>query len=266
MAETVERRTVTTRTIRSANTQELKDNISGIASEIERVRDRAEQEARALQEIRGMLNVDTLNDLLRAIDALEARIEEIETEGMRAREESTGLQENLEQEQDRLRKLWDAYKTQEDELQRLKRDYPLMEEKLFERERTIDALRRDVDEMAGLKRVQADYDSLLTEHQALQTEAARMDEELDLATNALKEMEAEIAEHQAMGDVRLQNKELEATLDEERERLAKLYRVYEDQKQEMEDLSARLGDWEAWFQKLQPHFQGICEGKDAVPR
>ncbi len=131
MAGTIERRrtTRTTRTIRGAD--EIKSNLSSVAAEISRVRDQARAEVESLEKIRGMLDTGYLENLLGGIEELEERIEELESATLQSREEVSRHQRELEQEQDRLRKLWDAYKTQEDELERLKRDYPLMEEKLF---------------------------------------------------------------------------------------------------------------------------------------
>src|ERR1051326_7315820 len=54
----------------------------------------------------------------------------------------------LRREQDRLAKLWQAFKNQEDELEQLRRERPVLVETVAEQDRVIAGLRR---EQAGLK-------------------------------------------------------------------------------------------------------------------
>ncbi len=262
-----ERTVTTTRTTRrSHGGDELKRNISTVAEEIAKVRDRAREEVSALEKIRGMLDVGYLSELLRSVEELETRIETLEGEAHAANGDAERLRAELDQEQARLEKLWDAYKAQEDELQRLKRDYPLMEEKLFERERTIESLRREVAKLEPLSRYKSDYDEAVAANEALKRELDEMDEELKRAAAALRDMEAEAASLRELAPAKHRVEELERELAEERERLAKLYKVYEDLEAEKKDGDERLEEWERWYSQFRPVLDSAADRGRVAPR
>ncbi len=265
MAGTIERRrtTRTTRSIRGAD--EIKSNLSSVAAEISRVRDQARAEVESLEKIRGMLDTGYLENLLSGITELEERIEELESATMQSRDEVGRYQRDLEQEQERLRKLWDAYKSQEDELERLKRDYPLMEEKLFERERTIEQLKRDIARLEPLEGYKRDFEALEKDHMALEDEMGRMEDTLGRAQDRIEELEGTVVQLKEVERESGRAKELEGLLDEERERLAKLYKVYEDLEAERDELAARADEWQDWFRSLEPHFKGACRTFEDAP-
>ncbi len=264
MARTVERRR-TTRSVRVEGADEIKNNLTNVASEIARVRDQAREEVNALEKIRGMLDTGYLNSLIQSIESLETRIEELEDVTLQAQDEVSRYRADLQTEQDRLKKLWDAYKTQEDELDRIKRDYPLMEEKLFERERTVETLRREIERMEPLTRYKDDYDELVSEHRALTAEADRLDEQLEKANDTIAALEQEVMGLREIESSAGRAAELEHQLEEERERLAKLYKVYEELEAEKTGLEDSLGAWETWFKRMSPHMEAMCDGIDSAP-
>jgi len=244
---------------------EIKANLTNVAAEISRVRDQARLEVDALEKIRGMLDTGYLENLLASIEALETRIEELEDNTFQAQTEVDRYQQDLKQEQDRLKKLWDAYKSQEDELDRLKRDYPLMEEKLFERERTVENLRRELERLEPLGRYKKDYEDLVAEHRDLASEADRLDEELEKANDVIADLQDEVVQLREAESHAGRAQELEQLLDEERERLAKLYKVYEELESEKKEAEEALDAWGAWFRKASVHMQGVCGALDSAP-
>lgn len=264
MARTVERRSFK-RTVRVEGADEIKKNLSNVANEIGRVRDQARQEVDALEKIRGMLDTGYLDSLIRSIEDLETRIEELEGTTLSAQDEMDRYRADLEQEQERLRKLWDAYKTQEDELDRVKRDYPLMEEKLFERERTIETLRREIARLEPLGKYKNDYEALVKEHRALGAEADRLDAELEKANDTIADLEEDVVRLREVEDNAGRVEELEHLLDEERERLAKLYKVYEELEADKKAIEQDAQVWEAWFTKVRPHMAAMCDAVDSAP-
>jgi len=263
----IERRTVTTTTTRrqTVGADALKRNISNVADELAKVRDRAREEVGALEKIRGMLDVGYLTNLLQSVEELEERLETLESEALQANGEADRIRGDLDAEQARLEKLWNAYKSQEDELQRLKRDYPLMEEKLFERERTIETLRRDLGRLEGLEKYKAESERANNENAELQRELSHMDEELKRAAQAIHELEDEAESLRAIAPSKHRVSELEAQIQEERERLAKLYKVYEDLEAEKDESSNKLRAWEEWYRRLAPAFQDVGEAPRTAP-
>lgn len=265
MPSTIERRRTITRTVSHNGADQMKNNIRNVAEEIARVRDQAREEVSALERIRGMLDTGYLNELLQSVEALETRIEELENDSLLSQESAGKIQEELEAEQDRLQKLWDAYKMQEDELERLKRDYPLMEEKLFDRERQIERLRREVARLEPLSQFKDDYEAAAAENSRLARELDASDSELERTQRTLKSLENEVTELRALEADSHRVRDLENELEEERERLAKLYRVYEDQEAEKGELQERLNEWESWFNRVRPSFEATGQAPSMAP-
>ncbi len=265
MARTVERRT--TRTVRrTEGASDIKNNLSNIASEIAKVRDQAREEVNALEKIRGMLDAGYLSDLLRSIEGLEERIEELETVSVEASQDAERLVADLEQEQDRLAKLWDAYKSQEDEMERLKRDYPLMEEKLFERERTIENLRREVDRLVPMAKFKDDVRRLEDENRELTRGLEKSEHENDALARQIETLENEQVKLKEAAANSERVRELEALLEDERERLAKLYKVYEDVEADKKDLEGAVSEWEAWYRRVSPAMESVGQAPTTAPR
>lgn len=159
----------------------------------------------------------------------------------------------LAREQERLRKLWDAFKAQEDELTRLKSTAgagPATTATALHSvhgssaadQRTIDSLRREVELLTSdLKRAGEQQRRLEDENAGLREKA--------------REMEA--TERRASG--------LQSDLEQERERLAKLYVVYEEVEAERARLEQHLKEWDAWYHGVAPHLAEICRSIGGAP-
>lgn len=151
------------------------------------------------------------------------------------------LQNELAREQERLRKLWDAFKTQEDELAQLRLATPTSTLNAADG-RGSDSLRREVDLLTGdLRRAAEGQKRLEDENQVLRENAKAHAEVARRVTN------------------------LEGELAEERERLAKLYAVYEEVEGERKRLEARLKEWDAWFHGAAPHIEELARSIHGAP-
>ncbi len=256
MPAIIERQTTVTRTVQGAD--QLRQNLTLIAQEVQRVRDQAQSEVGTMERIRQMLDAGYLNDLLATVTQLQERIRSLETGSMDSTGEAGRLRTQLKDEQTRLQKLWDAYKVQEDELARVKRDYPLLEEKLFERERTTESLRREVARLEPFARFKSVAEQTERENNDLRREAERLRGELQRVEEKARGAEREMVALRETGVSAERVRELESSLEEERERLAKLYKVYEDLESAKKELERRLKTWEEWFQRLQPAMQQMC--------
>lgn len=149
-------------------------------------------------------------------------------------------------EQERLRKLWDAFKSQEDELNRL-RSAPAPAPVLaapapVPGERGTEALRREVELLTADLRRAADSQARLEEENHVLRDNARA--------------HAEVARRVTT---------LEGELAEERERLAKLYAVYEEVEAERKTLEGRLKEWDAWFHGAAPHIEELARSIHGAP-
>lgn len=152
-----------------------------------------------------------------------------------------GLEANFHAETERLQKLWDAFRAQEDELTELKEIIPLMEEKLVERERTITSLQRDISLLEPLTKkgkiatdIQRENDRLNADVEVLEARLKAKGDEAKPSRDAPKAHEV---------------KELQADLKVEKDRLEKLYSLYQDQESELESSQRTVAEWESWAKK-----------------
>jgi hypothetical protein len=187
--------------ISAESAENLKANLRQVADELTRVRDRTREEAESLDRIRGMLDLKYLNDLLSVIDQLEARVKQVES----GAEQKKYIQE-LDTEQRRLAKLWDAFKTQEDQLKAVERE---RDDILAEYRK----LEKSIADLGSPSRVKSRILELEGENQLLKGDAARTSQRLE---------------------------EYVKLFTQEQERLAKLYKVFEDTESRLNKAEAEL--------------------------
>ncbi|MCA1819144.1 MAG: hypothetical protein LC620_03690, partial [Halobacteriales archaeon] len=194
------------------------------------------------------------------------RLQTLETEAVGAASDVDSVRSELAREQERLAKLWEAYKAQEDELANLRRESPIMVERLAERERALESLRREVARLEPLGRYKSEYEAAVRENQTLRVEVESLSREARRSGDQVREMEGEMVRLREDAGSRGRVAELQGSLDAERERLAKLYKVYEEQAEELKQSAGRLDRWESWFQKVEPALTSICRAASDAPR
>ncbi|MEA3204119.1 MAG: hypothetical protein QOI63_1799 [Thermoplasmata archaeon] len=163
----------------------------------------------------------------------------------------------LRREQDRLAKLWQAFKGQEDELEQLRRERPILVDTVAEQDRVIAGLRTEqvaLKEAAGFK---DRHDEADRRNRILLIEVENLNREVRAAHQAVAAGEEAAKQRVAAA---------EADLLKEQERLAKLFKVYEEQQQELEAARARLAKWESWFGRMEPAITALPKFFADAPR
>jgi chromosome segregation ATPase len=158
--------------------------------------------------------------------------------------DADGLRAELAREQERLRKLWDAFKAQEDELTALKStaSTSTLSSTSAADARSVAALQREVELLSGdLRRAGEQQRRLEEENVGLREQSRAMDEVGRRAAS------------------------LQSDLEQERERLAKLYVVYEEVEAERARLEQHLKEWDAWYHGVAPHLAEICRSIGGAP-
>lgn len=196
--------------IPTSEAESIKSNLQRVQEELGRVRDKAREEADTLERIRGMIDLKYLNDLLSAIEELEERVNAMD-EGT----ETQKVRDQLETEQERLAKLWDAFKTQEDELRATENERDALLKRLEE-------LEDEMKEIGSVSAVKAKLDYLETENKRLSDELRRASELTD---------------------------DYRDNFEKEQERLAKLFKVYEDMSAQLEKYQEQEAAWREWREK-----------------
>jgi chromosome segregation ATPase len=172
----------------------------------------------------------------------------------------------LRREQDRLAKLWQAYKLQEDELEALRRERPALKQTLDDQERTIAGLRRQQNLLQESAAYKDRHEEADRRNRILLIEVENLNRELRAAQKDLAAHESELNALRSMGVTQETAVQLQQDLQKEQERLAKLFKVYEEQEQELKNAQARLEKWESWFSRMEPAIVALPKFFADAPR
>ena len=219
-------------------TDELRSRIEGVSKELHHIEAEVRKDAESLERVRQLLDVSYLNELMSIIDELEVRITESSQAAQSAESEKDQFRHKFEEEQERLEKLWDAYKAQERELTQLREKVPRLESELRAKD-------------AGVADAEAAIDQK-------EDEIRRLDQELGESRQKVADLEAAREDLKNLEGMKSQIEELETRYEEEKERLAKLYVVYEELEAERDGLKRQVDERDAWFAQVQPAMETIC--------
>ena len=240
--------TTTVTTTRTVGTQEIRSSLHAIAGEIERMRT--------------ALDTTSLNDLVVSLKDLETRITTVEEASVGAAGEVDSTRRELDRERERFTQLWAAYKAQEDELEGLKRQLGVV----GEQGRTVASLKEEVERLRSAAARADEAQKAVRENQVLRVEVENLNRQV---RSTQEQLDGQNAEFLGLRETATRITRLETVdkdLQIERERLAKLYKVYEERAQDIRDLQAKLDNWEAWFQKMEPHMSMLCRMTGDAPR
>lgn len=221
-------------TARSA--EELRERLQAVSQELHRTQREIQQDAASLERLRQMLDIGYWNELVGIVNQLEARVRDANEMAQQADAINAESRRRLEEEQRRLEKLWDAFKVQERELQDTLEKASRLERELLEKDSTRAGLETDLEEKERQFR-------------------AADDENAELRAQVEK-LEGRITQLKDMESLRSQAEDFKAKYEAERERLAKLYALYEESEGERERLKRELDITDQWFE----------ENKDALEK
>jgi chromosome segregation ATPase len=94
----------------------LKEKLLAVSSEIDSIKNSFSKSAQDLSRIQNLLSVEHLDEIGGILETFESKVTEAEKMRTEAADGARKYSEELEKEKERLIKLWDAYKNQEEEL------------------------------------------------------------------------------------------------------------------------------------------------------
>jgi len=225
-----------------------------------------------LAKIQSMLSLEGLNKMDSVMRSFEDRLSEAERRRDEATEGARRYSMELEKEKERLIKLWDAYKNQEESLAAQEKRVAELEEKLrdteqmhmqFERDATtrIQTLTQKVDERAqqlqqmdDLKQQVMRFDAVRTQ---METSVDRMRGEITTKDEIICGLERQVEELRGFEQFAEFKPKFEAVsmeYEKEKERLTKLFRLYEETDGENRKLKEELHGWQSWFNQNEELF------------
>jgi len=218
-----------------------------------------------LAKIQSMLNLDGLDKMDSMIRSFEDRLSEAERRRDEAAEGARRYSMELEKEKERLVKLWDAYKNQEESFSQQEKRVTELEEKLqatervhiqFEQDATarIKTLTEKVHEreqavqhIEDMKQQVMRFDTIRTQMEA---DIDNMRRDLMTKDDVIGGLERQVEELRGLEQFvgfKTKFEETSTELDKEKERLTKLFRLYEETESENKQLKEDLRGWQNWF-------------------
>ncbi|MGC9554197.1 MAG: hypothetical protein ACP5EK_02690 [Thermoplasmatota archaeon] len=254
----------------SKDVEKIKQNFQEVLSELDSIARGSQKEREMFERLRRLVDVERIERLSQMLDSMEKQARESEERAIEAFRDMERYRKELEMEQERLEKLWDAYKKQEDDMGEVEESVQEWRTRFSQQQETIAELRKKVETMKDLeedrekvdklrehlKKVREENENLqreLERHKAVKENLEKEVENLSTYIPYKKEVEElrkKVAELEPLRDyVKYKKKadEMEALYKKEQERLAKLYKVYEDLSAQLQQAEAKLERWEEWF-------------------
>jgi small-conductance mechanosensitive channel len=235
-----------------------------------------------LAKIQSMLSLDGLDKMDSMIRSFENRLSESERRREEAAEGARRYSMELEKEKERLVKLWDAYKNQEESLSAQEKRVVELEEKLrdteqvhmqFERDATarihtltekINEREQAVEQIEDMKQQVMRFDNIRTQ---METNIDGMRSDLITKDDTIRGLEKQVEElrgFEQFVEFKTKFEETSTELDKEKERLTKLFRLYEETESENKQLKEDLHGWQSWFNSNEALFTKLFSSVDQL--
>jgi len=251
---------------------EIKTKFHQIAVELDAITKDSYRDAEVLERLQKTLNIDYITHLITTLETLEKHAQNADEEAQRATQKMIECQTELENEGTRLEKLWDAYKKQEKEinnqieaqknLQEQLQRFQKKQQELDKATTELHSLKKDRERMEWLESELEKYErekNTITEslmekektHQQLKSEIEELRQYIPYKEKT-KKMEKRIKELEPLEGYKKykkQSDELENLYAKEQERLAKLYKIYEDTTIGLRDTKKELKQWQTWYKE-----------------
>jgi exonuclease SbcC len=235
-----------------------------------------------LARIQSLLSLEGIDKLSSMVQNFENRLLESE----RLREEAVRgakkCSEELEKEKERLVKLWDAYKNQEEMLLSQEKKTQELEQKLRETEQSlkkveedtaarIDTLTRELKEKENELLQFQEYKERIMEfdniRNQLEESVHNLKQEIKTKDETIKSLQKEVEdlrEFQKYADFKEKYESISQEYEKEKERLRKLYNLYEELENENKKLKAEVKGWQEWFDSNEEIFTKLFSSADEL--
>jgi len=250
---------------KDVNIDSLRDKLQMVTNEIDTIRNSTAKNAEDLARLQSMLDIGNIEDVSTVVSRYEEQVAEAERQKMEAAEGARKYSEELEKEKERLIKLWDAYKNQEEELSTTEKRIAQYEEQARMAESSKKQLEDDLNARINLltnkieeneEKIQKfdEYKNRLDEFDTvrnrLEGEIYLLKEEVNnknTAINTLEKQVSESKEYEKNSEYKARYEDLNAEYEKEKERLTKLYQLYEETDAECKRLKEDNHNWQKWF-------------------
>jgi chromosome segregation ATPase len=243
----------------------LKERLHQVADEIDAIKNSFSKGTEDLSRIQSMLDIENLEEIGNIIENFEGRVSEVEKRREEAAKGAQRYGEELEKEKERLIKLWDAYKNQEEELSTAEKKLAEFEERMREADASKKQLEDDLTTRINTlnaklteneEKIQH-FDELKQRCEEFDGIRNRLEEEIrslrdeadtkDKTINSLQKHVDEVKEHEKYAEYKDKFNDVSMQYEKEKERLTKLFKLYEETEAERNNLREEIKSWQDWF-------------------
>ena len=243
----------------------LEERLRQATDEIDSIKSLFSKSTEDLSRIQSMLDVGNLGEISTIIEKIEGRATEAEKKRDEASHGAKKYSEELEKEKERLIKLWDAYKNQEEELSAAETKLASFEEQT----RTTEAAKKQLEDDFNARTTTLtqkleeneekvkqfdEYKQRFEEfgniRNQLEEEAHSLKGEINKKDDTINSLQKEIIkakEYEKYAEYKDRFNDVSAQYEKEKERLTKLYHLYEETETECNKLREETKGWQNWF-------------------
>jgi len=243
----------------------LKDRLTTVSNEIDALKMSFSKSTEDLSRIQNMLGVDNIDELGNIVEKFENRVAEAEQKRAEAIEGARRYSEELEKEKERLIKLWDAYKNQEEELSHVEKKANDLEQRTMETEATkrqleedmtsrINTLTQKLEEHQEKANMFDEYKAKCEQFDNIRNQLEREIHDLkednkqkETTINDMNEKIKELSGKEDFSQFKEKFEEMTVEYEKEKERLTKLYQLYEETDFECKRLNKENQEWQNWY-------------------
>ena len=247
------------------NVDSLKNKLRTVNEEIDAIKNSFSKGAQDLARIQSMLDMGSFEDMSSTIERFENQVAETERQRAEAADGAKKYSEELEKEKERLIKLWDAYKNQEQELSTTEKRIAEYEERTRTAEASmkqmeddytarINTLTQKLEENEGKNQQFDEYKTRCEEFDGIQNQLEQEVHEWkeqvtnkDAEINSLNLKITELEGQENYAEYKNKYEEVNAEYEKEKDRLTKLYQLYEETDAEVKKLRGENKSWQHWY-------------------
>jgi len=243
----------------------LEERLRQATDEIDSIKSLFSKSTEDLSRIQSMLDVGNLGEISTIIEKIEGRATEAERKRDEASHGAKKYSEELEKEKERLIKLWDAYKNQEEELSTVETKLANFEEQ----SRTAEAAKKQLEDdfnariitltqkleenegkVSQFDEYKQRFEEFGNMRNQLEEEVYSLKGEINKKDDIINSLQGEISktkEYEKYAEYKDKFNDLSTQYEKEKERLTKLYHLYEETETECKRLREETKGWQNWF-------------------
>lgn len=260
----------------------LEERLRQATDEIDSIKSLFSKSTEDLSRIQNMLDVGKLGEISTIIEKCEGRATEAEKKRDEAFHGAKKYSEELEKEKERLIKLWDAYKNQEEELSAAETKLTSFEERARNAEVTkkqleddfstrITTLTKKLEENEDKVKQFEDYKQRFEEfgnvrnqlEEEIHSLKGKINEKDDTIDSLQKDL-VKAKEYEKYAEYKDKFSETSEQYEKEKERLTKLYHLYEETETECNKLRKETKDWQNWFNSNKEIFDKLFSAPPSI--